>query len=198
MSLPAFLSSSYQQYKEDQKVFTTWLYQTARACGYKSSITKAQQPASKAPKAAAEIITAPTQRLKGKARKLSKQSGGSGPVEAAAKPLKSVSHAMPISELTDSVEAISKSNKALALPASVQAVLQRAIAARKRCANWYASVGADAVANTGHRHVIEALQNALNSLTPQDSTAGASTHAEAAVTSDIKLRYVCRFFAFLR
>ena len=50
MTLPAFLSSSYQQYKEDQKVFTTWLYQAAKACGYKSATDTAREAALRAPK----------------------------------------------------------------------------------------------------------------------------------------------------
>lgn len=184
MPLPAFLSSSYQQYKEDQKVFTTWLHQTARACGYKSKPTDRKDPVAKLPKAAAPVITNPTQRLKGKARKQAKQSGGKATVEAAPKPLKSVSYSMPIAELTESVRAISESKKTGSLPASIQAVLQRTIAARKRCAEWYSSVGADATANASHRHFIDVLQNALGLLRPHD----AEVPADNKGSSTTKLR----------
>ncbi|KAI0137552.1 hypothetical protein F4776DRAFT_98583 [Hypoxylon sp. NC0597] len=55
----------YAQYKEDTKVFTTWLGQAARACGYQVEAQKTTGTSSQAP--------GPSQRLKGKARKAAKK-----------------------------------------------------------------------------------------------------------------------------
>jgi len=163
MSIPGFLSSSYQQYKQDTNVFTTWLHQAARACGYKSATTPPAETATKSP--AAGVITAPSQRLKGKARKLAKQSGASRPSEPVKPVPKATKYKVTTQELLQQVEVVVKSTKKnVGLPGGIQSVLQRAISARQRCAIWYAQSGGDVASNKGHQKFIETLQNALNLL----------------------------------
>ncbi|KAI5356921.1 hypothetical protein Slin15195_G090200 [Septoria linicola] len=130
---------------------------------------------------APEIITAPSQRLKGKVRKLAKQAGsGSAPL-APARPARSVTYMMSTNELVARVQAVVQSPKRPALPAGICSVLERAIAARQRCAQWYKDSGAHVEANDGHLHFIEILRNAFNALSAKDTGGGVAESAHSQV-----------------
>ncbi|KAF9639620.1 hypothetical protein BFW01_g11426 [Lasiodiplodia theobromae] len=62
------------------------------------------------------------------------------------------------------------------MPDAVQLLLKRAIAARRRCADWFETTKVEARrSNEGHRHFIDALQRALDLLTPKkEDVKGAS------------------------
>jgi hypothetical protein len=77
--LPEFLFGSYKQYKGDTSAFTTWLGRAAEACGYQARpLEKVSETAAQAPLTATVPSPVPksgaaTPRLKGKARKATKQ-----------------------------------------------------------------------------------------------------------------------------
>ncbi|KAK5747483.1 hypothetical protein LTR17_000124 [Elasticomyces elasticus] len=75
---PSIYSSSYQRYKEDTSVFTTWLSNAAKSCGYvvKADETTAPQAA---PSHAHTSGPPKATRLKGKERKLAKQAATVAP-----------------------------------------------------------------------------------------------------------------------
>ncbi|KAK3705020.1 hypothetical protein LTR37_013537 [Vermiconidia calcicola] len=159
--LPEILFGSYKKYKSDTNVFTTWLSQAAKSCGYKP----------KAPK------------LKGRDRKLAREAAA----QAGQTP-KNVSNAnneptrthysVSTSELLKQAESVAGSTKKpIRLPDEIQRVLERAIAARRRCADWFLKTGVqDKRSETGHSHFIKILQRALDLLGPsapsQEPTAG--------------------------
>lgn len=129
------------------------------------------------------MITAPSQRLKGKARKAAKQAGPSA--ASASKPSRSVSYMMSTAELIARIRAVAQYTPKKVLPAGIRAVLKRAINARQRCADWYAQSGADVAANAGHRHFIQILVDAANSLSPA-TNAQAATNTEATDILDLR------------
>jgi hypothetical protein len=69
--LPGFLDSTYKRYKTDSSTFVRWLFENGTRCGY---IPSSQGPSNQG--AATEPAKAP--RLKGKARKQSKQAAATG------------------------------------------------------------------------------------------------------------------------
>jgi hypothetical protein len=70
--LPSFLDSTYKRYKTDTSTFVKWLFENGTRCGY----TPSSQGPPKLEDAATEPAKAP--RLKGKARKQSKQAVATG------------------------------------------------------------------------------------------------------------------------
>lgn len=71
--LPRVLAGSYEKYKQDTALFTTWLAQTAAACGYKSKGIQRQNHTSEATRSElSKLPPSSTHRLKGKERKAAK------------------------------------------------------------------------------------------------------------------------------
>ena len=75
--LPDFLSGSYQRYKQDTALFTTWLAKAAASVGYKPEALRRQQdhaymPGKIAAAAKKQENIKPSARLKGKDRKAAK------------------------------------------------------------------------------------------------------------------------------
>ncbi|KAL8825838.1 MAG: hypothetical protein Q9191_004167 [Dirinaria sp. TL-2023a] len=152
--IPELLYSSYQRYKEDTNVFTTWLSQAARACGFKTvGVKRETKPVS----AATADLKPAGPRLKGKARKDAKAQAATaanseGGQNAQQKP----------------AEAVGKSGKSnIRMPEDVLRVARRAINARKRCSNWFTETESkDKVSTEGHAHFIGVLEQALSILKP--------------------------------
>ena len=89
---------------------------------------------------------------------------------------------MSTAELIARIRAVAQATPKKVLPAGIRAVLKRAITARQRCADWYAQSGADVTANAGHRHFIQILVDAANSLSPAPNGPGtAETDAKEAL-----------------
>ena len=169
--LPA---GSYKRYKEDTNVFATWLSTTAKACGYKSE-TSPQPPVQKnAPKI-------PSSRLKGKARKEAQKSTANG--DGPSQDVKLVDY-LPVTKCTvktkdflDQANVVAKSVRPrIQMPLNILRVVQRAIHARKRCADWFRKTGAkDEASIEGHDHFIKVLEKALallQSCCPKSAKAG--------------------------
>lgn len=169
--LPA---GSYKRYKEDTNVFATWLSTTANACGYKSE-TSPQPPVQKnAPKIASS-------RLKGKARKEAQKAtaNGDGPSQDV-----KLADYLPVTKCTvktkdflDQANVVAKSVRPrIQMPLNILRVVQRAIHARKRCADWFRKTRAkDEASIEGHDHFINVLEKALailQSCCPKSAKAG--------------------------
>ena len=168
--IPDLLYSSYQRYKEDTNVFTTWLSQAARACGFNLARKQSEKVQSPKPSNGPKPV-AP--RLKGKARKDAKaqatsstknQSGPNGE----RKPVRVSKYEMTTRNLIEQAEAVGNSGKAsLRMPVDVLHVARRAINARNRCTNWFKETESkDEESTEGHAHFTAVLEQALTILKP--------------------------------
>lgn len=180
MSLPKFLTDTYRQYKDDTNVFTTWLNQAARACGYKSadiSMNAVQ------PDAAPASPHAPSQRLKGKDRKLAKQAATSLASKPAEVRSEAVKYAVSSRGLLQQAKLVAESNqKAAAIPGGVRFVLQRAIALRNRCAEHYKNLSnVDEISNDSHKHFNATLQDALDLFKRAEPFSGSSSTPDQSI-----------------
>lgn len=158
--LPDILFSSYQRYKEDTNVFTTWLSQAARSCGYNRSRLEKEDLILAKP-AQSNATAAP--RLKGKARKEAKAAGATNNIATSNVP---VSPPTPIAkyelttkQLLEQAQAVTQSMRPkVQLPVDVLKVVQRAIHARQRCAAWFEETKSkNATSTEGHAHFIAVL-----------------------------------------
>lgn len=191
MSLPAFLYNRYRQYKNDTDSFTTWLRHAAQECGWKSPATAPAQALQKT-----EVTTAPSQRLKGKARKLAKESASNKVPQSANPRIEPVRRGTTTKELLDQAKAVAESTvKRITLPRRIRSFVERAISARKRCAALFAEAGASDTANEKHQYFIKVLQNALDLLTKSrlDATPGAKEERAVQPDKIENFRYVRSF-----
>ena len=185
--LPDFLAGSYERYKQDTALFTTWLATAAAKCGYKPKATKRQhfeqsRPAeppvsigrSKVPQAAVFGPTsAPTGRLKGKERKAAKdavdRAKTSNIDNSEPQPPSTVKYTVTTEELLRQAEAVGQSHarSRVQMPASLRTVLERAIRARQRCSDWFQKSDVhNEYADKQHIHFIEILKRSLKILEP--------------------------------
>ncbi|KAF7947868.1 hypothetical protein EAE96_008945 [Botrytis aclada] len=123
--LPDDLASSYSSYKADTSMFTNWLFKSATACGYEMPITASPIEDTSIP-----VQVSNTQgRLKGKARKLAKESKERQKVQESLPVLRA-----PSKKYTITTSEIMKQEKfvigKIELPQTIRKVLQRAIHAR--------------------------------------------------------------------
>ncbi|TGO38949.1 hypothetical protein BHYA_0064g00450 [Botrytis hyacinthi] len=159
--LPDDLASSYSSYKADTSTFTNWLFKSVTAYGYKMPKI-AVPPIESASTPAPVLSTQP--RLKGKARKLAKEAKGSQKVQESLPMLRAPSKKYIITTTEILKQATFITGK-IKLPQTIRKVLQRAIRARKRCANWFeSSKFGNQSSNRGHQHFIELLQDILSAL----------------------------------
>ncbi|KAK2765534.1 hypothetical protein FQN54_008388 [Arachnomyces sp. PD_36] len=160
--LPDFLTSSYKRYKEDTNVFTTWLAQTAKSCGYHLETKPTSVPT--------ETVNVPKgPRLKGKERKLAREAAKEKEKEneklgttspANAQP--SVTYAVTTQDILKQATAIVESGKRIPMPLNIQRVTLRAIEARQRCVDWFGQTGVgDDEATDGHEFFIQVLREAF-------------------------------------
>ncbi|KAK5674274.1 hypothetical protein LTS10_013012 [Elasticomyces elasticus] len=169
---PSVYSSSYQRYKEDTSVFTTWLSNAAKSCGYvvKTDETPAAQAA---PPPAPANGPSKASRLKGKERKLAKQAATATPG-------------------TKSVPSPNQPQKKYKI-SDVQHVLQRAITARQRCTAWFKQTGLqNEYSNEGHEHFVNILERALKLLRGSESSppaAGVSSGHEDPLAGMLNNRF---------
>lgn len=103
-------------------------------------------------------------RLKRRARKLAKESRERQNVQESVPVLRAPSNKYIITTAEILKQANFVTGK-IELPQTVRKVLQRAIQARKRCANWFeSSKFGNPSSNRGHQHFIELLQDILSAL----------------------------------
>lgn len=166
--LPSFLSSSYQQYKEDTNAIAAWLASTARRCGYPADLLQ-PSPANHRP--------APrSQKLKGKARKQAKeaaesrhQAGEQAP--GTATPPTRPSYIIAIKDFISLAEFIAGSTELrVKVPPTVAAVLNRSIDVRKKHAQTLASQQDEALrdedSDNRHLYFVGILERVREILTP--------------------------------
>ncbi|KAI0021674.1 hypothetical protein F4780DRAFT_778457 [Xylariomycetidae sp. FL0641] len=162
-------ASTYQRYKEDTTLFTTWLGKAAKACGWKpSAAKKVGTEVGTAEKPAPKKDENKGPRLKGKARKAAKEAAKSQPAQdptpIASTPV--TKYLVTTRDLLHQVDLVVKSaTRSGSMPERVHRALQSAIKARQRCATWFekAQVGTQE-AREGHQHFITVLQQALDAL----------------------------------
>lgn len=161
--LPQNLVGSYQRYKHDTDAFTTWLSKTAVVCGW----------------------TAPEA-----------FSGYQGPNRANTKKKlqrQNSKRAIPlrVQELIRQAEFIASSDKPrIRIPASVVNLIKNAIAARTRCAEWFASTDvknqySDETKDESHVYFIQVLQDILDTLKPCISAGATKVHKPSKSTIDL-------------
>jgi hypothetical protein len=181
--IPGSLAGSYQQYKNDTNVFTTWLSKAAAACGYKSPRAAAAPPPSPPkPFLTSKSLTATSsasnltlaEKLRAQAEKKAKKreekkKGTSLDLAPEPVPIPTLKHTVKTQELLRQAEAVSEGPKTK-IPDAVMLVVERAIQARKRCTAWFERTGIDNSQSTdGHRHFIEILEQTLKILKPDYS-----------------------------
>lgn len=125
--LPPSLAGSYQQYKEDTTVFTTWLAKTAIACGYKMP----SQTLAESSVLSETVNSIPIKRRKGKAREVPVDSSNE-----ATESRQSVTYTVSTRELVKQAEVVAE-NRKRGIPQRLKRVVKRAIDVRQRCADWY-------------------------------------------------------------
>ena len=174
--LPQALAGSYERYKRDTALFTTWLAKTAAACGYKPQVVRRQEPPS-AP-AKPESIGSPasnTPRLKGKARKAAKDAkiraniGQQSTAPPKAEATITVRYTMTTRELLAQARAIADSacKSHITMPSSLRTVVERAIRARQRCTEWFRkSKIQNKYSDQQHEHFVKVLGESLVILEP--------------------------------
>lgn len=167
----------YQRYKKDTALFTTWLTNTAKACGWKSS-----KAAQRSPLGVVSVNRVSTQtksqRLKGKARKASAddaQAETSRAQSHSSNDASTVNHYTITSmELLEQVKVVAQSTSGIRrnMPGHIHRALQKAIDARRRSCDWYQrrNLGTQE-SNDGHRRFVDLLTAALEQLPVDTPTA---------------------------
>ncbi|MCJ1353173.1 MAG: hypothetical protein MMC33_003158 [Icmadophila ericetorum] len=149
--LPDFLASSYERYKQDTALFTTWLTQAAARCGFKSNDIKQQErdvTLNSNPGPSMSVVSnagePSSSRLKGKDRKLAKQAAVDGKIKGPANFEESLpsstigQYTVTTKDLLSQARAVAECVKPrVTLPASLQSIVERAIHARQRCTEWF-------------------------------------------------------------
>ncbi|KAF2498189.1 hypothetical protein BU16DRAFT_615270 [Lophium mytilinum] len=156
--------TSYERYKADTNLFTTWLGTTAKTCGWKPS--SKLTATTNTPTTEKEAAKGP--RLKGKARKLAKEEaqGSSASMNKVApkesRPIQK--YIITTEELLEQVDVVSTSRSSM-MPDAIRKALSGAIKARQRCAAWFEKTNsATRESLDGHQYFIGVLQRALNKL----------------------------------
>ena len=183
--LPQILASSYERYKQDTALFTTWLAQAAASCGFKSNSSLQQErdvPPTPSPvlssiSAGKSMDKPSSSRLKGKDRKLAKKAAEEGKAKGSTTLPENLSgstirqYTVTTKDLLSQAKAIAECIKPrVTLPASLQSIVQRAISARQRCTAWFRESNIrnkyTDEADKRHLHFISVLEESLKLLEP--------------------------------
>ena len=188
--IPEFLAGSYKKYKQDTALFTTWLANAAASCGYKPEATKrphSEQPAQVKP-VNSESPLPSTPKLKGRERKLARDAAAkakkaNGDIPKTQLP-STVKYTITTAELLRQAEAVTQSRtiSRVQMPATLRAIVERAIRARQRCSEWFRkSEVHNKYADNQHTHFIEILKQSLKILEPcvEEAEPSAKTHGRA-------------------
>jgi hypothetical protein len=125
--------SSYKQYKEDTRAFTTWLGHDARTCGYKLAPRHAN----------------------------SQRDTNQRPLRNTLKP--NMTYEVTTLDLENQIEIVATSDRKPTMPAGIRMTLRRAIEARRLVSEWYETVQPEEAARDGggHKCFNRILQDAL-------------------------------------
>ncbi|MCJ1373877.1 hypothetical protein MMC20_005107 [Loxospora ochrophaea] len=157
--LPKFLFDSYVDYKANTDCVISWLVDTARLCGWKSSITTLHTQAKR--KGRRGKAGKQPQKAKSTQEVFGEQPG----VTLAAQ------HTVPVKDLTMLAQTIASfSERPVLVPASIIAKARKAIVARTECFNWFhkqvSQDGGLPDDNDKHWHFIGVLGEVLRTLEP--------------------------------
>ncbi|KAL8669911.1 MAG: hypothetical protein Q9168_005518 [Polycauliona sp. 1 TL-2023] len=179
--LPDFLAGSYRRYKQDTTLFTTWLAKAASSVGYRTNWTlnrQAQDPELKpelgANQSTQTAVPPKGGRLKGKARKAAKDAAAGSSKRPGAEPSgppssPTIKYTITTGELLRQAEAVASSHLEhhVRMPATLRAVVERAIRARKRCSEWFRQSGvSNQYADQQHIYFIGILEQSMQILEP--------------------------------
>lgn len=180
--IPDALAGSYQRYKSDTNVFTTWLAKTAETCGYTAPKTTVQASGSGSASASASTSTSasasatppdPSKSLaeqlrekaaKKAAKKEQKKQADSQPTTP------TVKYSVGTQDLVRQAEIVSRNIARIKIPDTVLQVVGRAIRARKRCTAWFQKTGLEDESTETHQHFIGILENVVQILSPATTT----------------------------
>jgi len=175
--LPNHHAGTYELYKADTDVIADWLANTARQCGYKSNLPKAQN------------TEPPRQgqgpRLKGKARKLAKDAAA-----AAAKSEETTKRSLPlyVVAVKDFIILAGKiaahKQQPVKVPHEIVKSLNRAIALRKEHALWFQAAKS---ADDGHEFfigILEQVRTILSACMPSGPTSNREPLQKIKVSTD--------------
>jgi hypothetical protein len=161
--LPDFLYDSYKQYKKDTDSIASWLATTAKGCGYfvkpLGNVVETSQPSI---------------RLKGKARKLAKDSHKAAPHDATissnSTAHKAHQYIIARKEFVPLAEHVAAATKPpIAVPSTFVTTLTRAISLRKERSRWlcrYQEVECPE-ADESHDHFVDVLEKVYSTLKPR-------------------------------
>lgn len=162
--LPDFLRGTYQCYKKDTDTIADWLATTAKKCGYRPESLQSNENIPPA---------GHISRLKGKARKLAKDSAAKPPEQVEEKVNASSSSVYTISVKAFTVLAsqIASYRKApVKVPAAIFDALERAISFRKEHNTWFENeedqLPVASAANGRHAYFITVLERVRDTLRP--------------------------------
>ncbi|KAJ3036913.1 hypothetical protein HDV00_002206 [Rhizophlyctis rosea] len=152
-TLPQLLFDRYKSYKDDTDKFTQWLATTATSLGYKIQPLPAQETPTppEQPESNSKVP-----KSKGKPRK----DTAKGPQ----------TQTLPVKEFRSMAEFLSLQKPAVKVPKSILTLIRRAIAARKRCAQFFHQsvdrTSTDVESDQMHWHFIEMLEDVEKILSP--------------------------------
>ncbi|KAI0849444.1 hypothetical protein F5Y00DRAFT_269426 [Daldinia vernicosa] len=158
--------STYKQYKEDTETIAGWLAYNFRRCGH-----QIDEPT---PASSTGVLTAPSRRLKGKARKQAREAPASPP-----KSLTRPQYTINVSDFGRMAKAIAEFNPKVNIPKALDNLFSRVINTRNQFTQWYQAYShSDEGSNKSHAHFTSVLTNAWEILRP----------SEQARTSHVKKR----------
>lgn len=173
---PNDLLSTYKQYKADTESIAGWLAETAVKCGYK-------------------IPTPPSTRLKGKARKTSKQASDAGSPKPPAPSIPK--YTIKVSDFVAMAKTIAECEKPkIKIPEALHNLFGRAIEKRRKFTEYCESLRhGNKDSNRRHSHFVGVLNAAWDTLRPssvtrsQATTRAADTDAAKSVASLLSNRF---------
>ena len=161
--IPIDIQSNFASYKKNTNAVAIWLAATARRFGYVKQCS-APSPLGH------NTEPLPSKRLKGKARKLAKESqDASKPADTHGTPPPSGPvYAISTEDYVSFAEHIANHRPAIQVPADFSKALNMAIRERQISHKWYANQsGEDPVENEKHNHFITVLEHTQDLLLPQ-------------------------------
>ena len=130
--LPKFLYGSYKRYKADTETFTEWLVGAATKHGYEPSFAGSEAPR-------------PAKKAKGKATK----------TQAAVEEQR---FKVDLREFIPMAQIVAGSGSKVDIPASIIALVKKAISLRKNHTRWFQGKNAKDVKNKSHSHFVSVLE----------------------------------------
>lgn len=178
------IRGTYKIYKDATNMFLSWLAETAKSRGHKfqsETNTNSNTEATRTSKP----------RLKGKARKAAREAASKAPQQP---PPAGEKHQLSLKDFTACAETPAKTRDPVVLiPSSIRAIAVRALALRKRCANWFArqvqTSEETLIGNFGYRYFNNWLEDILSILKPCGDVFDTEVNPQADAKFDLGDRF---------